>query len=130
MKEQVAEIVAAYVGHNNISPDQLPTLITSISIALTGLGQGAIASPASPLTPAVPIRRSVSPSKITCLECGWSGQMLKRHLMTAHGMTTEQYRARWNLASDYPMVTKNYASRRSELAKSIGLGIRGRRAKG
>jgi predicted transcriptional regulator len=125
MKEQVAEIVAAYVGHNNISPDQLPTLITTISIALTELGQGAIASPASPLTPAVPIRRSVSPSKITCLECGWSGQMLKRHLMTAHGLTPERYRARWNLASDYPMVAKNYANRRSELAKALGLGKRG-----
>jgi predicted transcriptional regulator len=124
MNKQVAEIVAAYVGHNTISPDQLPTLITTISQALAGLGQEA-ASPVSPLTPAVSVRRSVSPDKITCLECGWSGQMVKRHLMTAHSMTPESYRERWNLASDYPMVAPNYAARRSELAKSIGLGRRG-----
>jgi predicted transcriptional regulator len=127
MMEHVAEIVAAYVGHNRVSPDQLPTVIDSVNQALLGLGQGATAPPASPPTPAVPIRRSLSPSKITCLECGWSGQMLKRHLLTAHGMTPEQYRARWNLAADYPMVAKNYASRRSELAKQIGLGTRGGR---
>jgi predicted transcriptional regulator len=125
MKEQVAEIAAAYVGHNNISPDQLPTLITTISVALNGLGQEAAAEPR---LPAVPIRRSISPSKITCLECDWSGQMLKRHLMT-HDLTPQQYRARWNLAADYPMVAPNYATRRSELAKAIGLGIRDRRAK-
>jgi predicted transcriptional regulator len=130
MMEHVAEIVAAYVGHNRVSPDQLPTVIDSVNQALLGLGQGATAPPASPPTPAVPIRRSLSPSKITCLECGWSGQMLKRHLLTAHGMTPEQYRARWNLAADYPMVAKNYANRRSELAKSLGLGTRGRGAKG
>jgi len=129
MKEQIAEIVAAYVGHNTISADQLPTLITTVSEALTRLGQETTAAPASLLTPAVPIRRSVSPSKIICVECGYSGHMLKRHLAAAHGLTPDQYRERWNLASDFPMVAPNYAKRRSELAKANGLGIRNRRAK-
>ena len=129
MMEHVAEIVAAYVGHNRVSLDQLPALIESVNQALARLGQEAAA--ASPLTPAVPIRRSVANDAITCLDCGWSGQMLKRHLMTGHGLAPEQYRGRWNLASDYPMVAKNYANRRSELAKAFGLGTRGGgRAKG
>jgi predicted transcriptional regulator len=123
MKERVAEIVATYIGRNTISPDQLPALIESVNEALSGLEQQA-APAASPLTPAVSVRRSVGRNKITCLECGWSGQMLKRHLMTAHRMTPEQYRERWKLAHDYPMVAPNYASRRSELAKSFGLGKR------
>lgn len=127
MKEHVAEIVAAYVGHSTISPDQLPALIESVNQALTGLGQEPAAPPAPLLTPAVSVRRSVTPDKITCLECGWSGLMLKRHLLTAHDMTPESYRARWKLALDYPMVAPNYASRRSELAKQIGLGTRRRR---
>jgi len=121
MKDRVAEIVAAYVGHNAIPADQLPALIATVSAALSRLGKEAADEPTSP---AVPIRRSVSPDKITCLECGWSGQMLKRHLMT-HELTAAQYRGRWNLASHYPLVAPNYANRRSELAKSIGLGIRG-----
>jgi predicted transcriptional regulator len=124
VKEQVAEIVAAYVGHNTVAPDQLPTLIRTISQALAGLEQEAGAPRESPLTPAVSVRRSVSPDKITCLDCGWSGQMVKRHLTTAHGMSVDEYRTRWGLASDYPMVARNYAARRSELAKSLGLGTR------
>jgi predicted transcriptional regulator len=129
VKEEVAEIVAAYVGHNTISPDQLPTLITTVSQALSSLGQEP-AAPEAALTPAVPIRRSVGADAITCLDCGYQGQMLKRHLTTAHGMTPESYRERWKLALDYPMVAKNYAARRSELAKSIGLGTRrGRRTR-
>jgi predicted transcriptional regulator len=123
MKEQVAEIVAAYVGHNTISPDQLPTLILSVSRALAGLGQAPGPVPVT-LTPAVPIRRSVGANEITCLECGYKGQMLRRHLTTAHGLSVDEYRNRWGLAADYPMVAKNYAIRRSELAKSFGLGRR------
>ena len=131
MKEQVAEIVAAYVGNNTIALDQLPTVITTVSEALARLGQAPVSVPESPLTPAVPIRRSVGDDAITCLDCGYKGQMLKRHLTTAHGFTPQQYRERWKLASDYPMVAKNYAARRSELAKSSGLGTRrGERAKG
>jgi len=126
MKEQVAEIVAAYVGHNTIAPAELPTLIVSVSQALASLGQPPAAAPAA-LTPAVPIRRSVGADAITCLDCGYKGQMLKRHLTTSHGMSVDEYRTRWGLASDYPMVAPNYAARRSELAKSIGLGRRAKK---
>lgn len=123
MKERVAEIVAAYVSHNTISPDQLPTLISVVNDVLSSLGRPVVAPPTL-LTPAVSIRRSVSPDTITCLDCGYKGQMLKRHLMTAHNMTPEQYRERWKLAPDYPMTAPNYANRRSQLAKSSGLGRR------
>lgn len=127
MKERVAEIVAAYVGHNAISSDQLPALISSVNEALSALGKPAAVAPEA-LTPAVPIRRSVAADKIICLDCGWSGQMLKRHLHTAHGLEPQRYRERWKLAADYPLTAPNYANRRSELAKSIGLGTRaGRR---
>jgi predicted transcriptional regulator len=122
MKEQVAEIVAAYVGHNSVSPDQLPALISSASQAISMLGQ---APPAEePIVPAVSIRRSVRADTITCLDCGWAGKMIKRHISSAHAMTPETYRARWKLAADYPLVAPNYATQRSELAKRIGLGSR------
>jgi predicted transcriptional regulator len=127
MKEQVTEIVAAYVRHNTISSDQLPALISNVRAALSALGKPEIASPER-LTPAVPIRRSISADKITCLDCGWSGQMLRRHLHSGHGLEPERYRERWKLASDYPMTAPNYTSRRSELAKSIGLGRTRRKA--
>lgn len=123
MKEHVAEIVAAFVGHHTVAPDQLPALINSVNEALSGLQKPAVLSPAIP-SPAVPIRRSIRPDKLTCLDCGWSGQMLKRHLGTAHGLTPALYRERWTLDPNYPMTAKNYATRRSELAKSIGLGRR------
>jgi predicted transcriptional regulator len=123
MKAQVAEIIAAYVGHNTISPDQLPTLITSVNEALSALGKPAAAAPEA-LTPAVPIRRSIGADKIICLDCGWSGQMLRRHLHTAHGLEPQRYRERWKLPSDYPLTAPNYSNRRSELAKSLGLGKR------
>jgi predicted transcriptional regulator len=119
MKEHVAEIVAAYVGRNRVDPGDLPTLIVSVSRALAGLGQAPVPEPP---TPAVPIRRSVSANAITCLDCGWSGQVLKRHLGSAHELTPDEYRARWGLAADYPMVPKGYAARRSEIAKEMGLG--------
>jgi predicted transcriptional regulator len=94
-----------------------------VSQALAGLGEGASTTPAT-LEPAVPIRRSVSANAITCLDCGGSAKMLKRHSATAHGMTHEQYRERWKLAPDYPIVAKGYSARRSELAKAAGLGRR------
>ena len=111
------------MGHNTVSLDQLPGLIASVNQALNGLGEPPAA--ASPPTPAVPIRRSVGADTITCLDCGWKGVMLKPHLSSAHGMTPTQYRERWGLDLAYPLVAKNYASRRSELAKALGLGIRG-----
>lgn len=123
MKKRVAEIVTAYVGHNTISPDQLPALISGVNEAFSALGKAVVATPAR-LTPVVPIRRSITADKLTCLDCGWSGQMLRRHLHSAHGLEPERYRERWKLAPDYPMTAPNYANRRSELAKSIGLGKR------
>jgi predicted transcriptional regulator len=122
MKVRVAEIVAAYVGHNTISADQLPALIASVSDALSRLGKKPPIEE-EPI-PAISIRRSVSPNTLICLECGYSGVMLKRHIFAAHGMIPEEYRSRWNLPPDYPMVAKNYASQRSELAKAMGLGTR------
>jgi predicted transcriptional regulator len=133
MIERVAEIVAAYLKRNSIAPDQVPALIQQVNQALTGLGQPQEPPPpALPNAPAVPIRRSVTPDKIICLDCGYSGVMLKRHIMTAHALSTDEYRTRWKLPSDYPMIAPNYSVRRSELAKSFGLGIRSgqrRRAK-
>jgi predicted transcriptional regulator len=125
MKEGIAEIVAAYVGHNTIAPDQLPALITTVSHAFASLGQAPAMAPVS-LVPAVPIRRSVGANDITCLECGYKGQMLKRHLTTAHGLSDDEYRTRWSLGADYPLVAKNYAARRSEIARSLGLGRKDR----
>jgi predicted transcriptional regulator len=122
MKDQIAEIVAAYVGNNSVPADQLPDLIATVSDALSGLEQSSAISVPEILKPAVPIRRSFSPNAITCLNCGWSGQMLRRHLTTAHGMNPDAYRERWKLPLDYPMTAKNYAARRSALAKQFGLG--------
>lgn len=103
---------------------ELPALINQVNQALTGLGQP-LAQPAM-LTPAVPVKRAVQDASITCLDCGFKAKMLKRHLMTAHGMTDDEYRTRWGLPRDYPMVARNYSARRSELAKALGLGQRGR----
>jgi predicted transcriptional regulator len=124
MIERVAEIVAAYVKRNSVAPDQVPGLIQQVNQALTGLGQPQEPPPpAIPPTPAVPIRRSVTPDVIICLDCGCKGQMLKRHLTTAHGLSTDEYRTRWKLSSDYPMIAPNYTIRRSEIAKAAGLGL-------
>lgn len=116
-------IVTAFVSHNAIQPDNLPTLIGSVYAKVRELSSPPVklAAP-EPLVPAVPVRSSVKPDHVTCLECGVKGKMLKRHLMTAHGLTEADYRARWNLPSDYPMVAPNYAAVRRELAMKIGLG--------
>jgi predicted transcriptional regulator len=125
MIEQVAEIVAAFVKRNQVPSTELPALIASVSQSLASLGQAPIAAPA-PLNPAVSIRQSIRPDYLVCLACGKRSKMLKRHLSTAHGMTPDEYRTRWALPTDYPMTAPNYAAKRSELAKSIGLGRRGR----
>jgi predicted transcriptional regulator len=122
MKERVAEIVAAYVRKNRVNGDELPALIASVSQSLASLGQ----LPTITLTPAVPIRQSVGAEAITCLDCGAKAKMLKRHLLNTHGLTPSEYRARWRLPADYPLVAKNYAARRSELAKAADFGHRGR----
>ena len=116
-----SDIVAAHVSNNSVAVSDLPVLITNVYGALAGLGQVAAAPPAMP-EPAVSIRSSVKADYITCLEDGKKLKMLKRHLMTHYNLTPDQYRARWGLSADYPMVAPNYAEKRRELAKKIGLG--------
>jgi predicted transcriptional regulator len=116
-----SDIVAAMVSNNSVSVDDVPSLISNVYGALAGLGAPSAEQEARP-EPAVSIRSSIKPDYIVCLEDGKKLKMLKRHLMTHYNMTPEQYRARWNLPSDYPMVAPNYAEKRRELAKKIGLG--------
>ena len=127
-----ADIVSAHVSNNNVAAEDLGGLIGNVYKALSSLGEEAPAPVAEPLKPAVSVRSSVKPDKIVCLDCGMELKMLKRHLMTHHGMTPEDYRARWNLAADYPLVAPNYAETRRELAVKIGLGRKpgARRGKG
>ena len=120
------EIVAAHVSNNTVSVADLPQLITQVYNSLANIGS-VPAAPAERPQPAVPIKKSVFPDYIVCLEDGKKLKMLKRHLKTAYNMTPEAYRERWGLAPDYPMVAPNYARQRSRLAKEIGLGTRGRR---
>ncbi|MFQ5774125.1 MAG: MucR family transcriptional regulator [Kiloniellaceae bacterium] len=122
-------IVAAHVANNSVALADLPRLIREVHETLASVGAGAAREPERP-TPAVPIRKSVTPEHIVCLEDGKKLKMLKRHLKTAYNMTPEEYRERWGLAADYPMVAPNYAKQRSKLAKEIGLGTRARRQKG
>ena len=117
-----AKIVASYVGNNSLSADQVSEIIRTVSSALKQLGQGENGADKAAGKPAVPIRRSITPDHIICLEDGRKLKMLKRHLRTTFGMTPDEYRARWGLPADYPMVAPNYAKRRSEFAKKIGLG--------
>jgi predicted transcriptional regulator len=127
-RELTTNIVASYVRRNQIGADQLSVLISTVHKALVGLGKPA-AEIETERTPAVPIRQSVHRDYVVCLDCGWRGQMLKRHLATGHGLSVQQYRVRWNLAREHSMTAPNYSERRSGLAKQIGLGRgRGRRA--
>ena len=128
-----SDIVAAHVSNNNVTVDDVPTLITNVYNALAGLGDTTPAVEERP-EPAVSIRASVKRDHLVCLEDGKKMKMLKRHLMTEHGMTPDEYRQRWGLGSDYPMVAPDYAETRRDLAKKIGLGRnptqkRGRRKK-
>jgi predicted transcriptional regulator len=115
------EIVSAHVANNSIVQGEVPDLIQQVYNKLSELASGEEASNVE-LTPAVPIKKSVTDDYIICLEDGKKLKMLKRHLMTAYGMTPEEYRTKWGLKSDYPMVAPNYAAKRQELAKKIGLG--------
>jgi predicted transcriptional regulator len=119
-----AQIVSAHVSNNSVSPDALPSLIQEVYKTLAGVGK----EPAAPdrPQPAVPVKKSVFPDHIICLEDGKKLKMLKRHLKTAYDMTPEQYRDRWGLPPEYPMVAPNYARHRSSLAKKIGLGTKPR----
>lgn len=123
-----ADIVAAHVSNNSVAVSDLPVLIQNVHGALTGLGR-AVAEPEVKQEPAVSVRASVKPDYIVCLEDGKKLKMLKRHLMTHYQMTPEQYRAKWNLPADYPMVAPNYAEQRRSLAKKIGLGTKRRKAR-
>jgi predicted transcriptional regulator len=116
-----SDIVAAHVSNNSVATGELAAVISSVYGALASLGQAAVVEEKAP-EPAVSIRSSIKPDYIVCLEDGKKLKMLKRHLMTHYNMTPDQYRARWNLAADYPMVAPNYAEKRRELAKKIGLG--------
>jgi len=115
-----SDIVTAHVANNNVNVTDVPSLISSVYTALAGLGHK-IVEVARP-EPAVSIRASIRPEYLVCLEDGKKMKMLKRHLMTAYGMTPEAYRERWGLPADYPMVAPDYAEKRRELAKKIGLG--------
>ena len=120
-----ADIVAAHVSNNSVAVNDLPNLIANVHGALSGISSSRNAPEAKP-EPKVPIRSSIKPDFIVCLEDGKKLKMLKRHLRTAYDMSPEQYRERWNLPADYPMVAPNYAKQRSKLAKAIGLGTRPR----
>ena len=115
--EMVWKIVSAYVSKNSLPPGDLPHLIKTVHEALKSSGQ-AVGKP----EPAVSIKQSVKPEYIVCLDDGKKLKMLKRHLRTAYNMSPDEYRQKWGLSSDYPMVAPNYAAKRSELAKKIGLG--------
>ena len=124
-----ADIVAAHVSNNSVAVNDLPQLIQNVHSALTGIS-GSRAAPEARPEPKVSIRASIKPDYIVCLEDGKKQKMLKRHLMTNHGMTPDEYRQKWGLAADYPMVAPNYAEQRRTLAKSIGLGTRRRKPRG
>ena len=116
------EIVAAFAGHNTVATSDLPGLIGTVYAALRAAGTVEAEKPVEALVPAVPIKKSVMPEFIVCLEDGKKLKMLKRHLATRYNMTPAEYRQRWGLPNDYPMVAPAYAAQRSDLAKSIGLG--------
>jgi predicted transcriptional regulator len=122
-----ADIVAAHVSNNSVAVSDLPVLISNVHSALTGLG-GTAPVPEVKQEPAVSVRSSIKPDYIVCLEDGKKLKMLKRHLMTHYQMTPEQYRTKWNLPADYPMVAPSYAEQRRSLAKKIGLGTKRRKA--
>jgi|SRR5690625_2200537 len=121
-----SNIVAAHVSNNAVAPGDVPTLIRDVYDVLAEVGGTAPKEEERPV-PAVPIKKSVTPDYLICLEDGKKLKMLKRHLKTAYGMTPEEYREKWGLPADYPMVSPNYARQRSQLAKEIGLGRQARK---
>ena len=122
--ELTADIVAAHVSNNNVAVGDVPNLVQRVFGALESLDTPA-EEPKQEKTPVVSVRSSIKPDFIVCMECGRKQKTLKRHLMTAHGMTPDQYREDYGLPKTYPMVAPNYSERRSEMAKSIGLGRKG-----
>jgi len=123
LERDTAEIVSAYLRHHQLSADQVGSLIQSVHAALSNLDKP---EPEKQVerTPAVPIRRSVHREYVICVECGWRGKMLRRHISNAHDLGPTEYRRRWNLASDHPLTAPGYSERRSDFAKQFGLGRR------
>lgn len=124
--EMTAGIVSAYVGNNVVATSDLPALIQQVHRALAAVGGPAEADAATAKEPAVPVKRSIAPDYLVCLEDGRKFKSLKRHLRTKYNLSPEDYRAKWGLPKDYPMVAPNYAKARSDLAKQMGLGQGGR----
>ena len=122
LSELTADIVSAYVSNNNVRAEDLATLISEVHFALQKAPNGKAEPAPEPQEPAVPIKKSVTPDYIISLESGQKFKSLKRHLMNSYGMTPDEYRAKWGLPRDYPMVAPNYAKSRSEIAKTMGLG--------
>ena len=125
--EMTADIVSAYVGNNSVVAGDLPALIQSVHRALSTVSGAPEAVEVAPKEPAVPVKRSITPDYLICLEDGRKFKSLKRHLRTKYNMSPEDYRAKWALPKDYPMVAPNYARARSDLAKQMGLGQGGRK---
>ncbi|MEL6365914.1 MAG: MucR family transcriptional regulator [Pseudomonadota bacterium] len=117
-----AEIVAAFVSNNSIDGDKIPDLLRNVHATVQTLADAPLKEPEEPQKPAVPIKKSITPDYLICLEDGKKLKMLKRYLRTQYDMSPDDYRRKWNLPADYPMVAPNYAARRSEFAKQIGLG--------
>jgi predicted transcriptional regulator len=124
--DMTADIVSAFVGNNSVPASELPSLIQSVYQALNSISNGEETKVEAPKEPAVSVKKSISNDFIVCLEDGRKFKSLKRHLRTKYGMSPEDYRAKWNLPKDYPMVAPNYAKARSDLAKQMGLGQGGR----
>jgi MucR family transcriptional regulator, transcriptional regulator of exopolysaccharide biosynthesis len=127
--ELTAQIVSAYVGNNTVPSAEIANLIGQVHAALKRVSGGQIAPSAEPARPAVPVKRSINSDFIVCLEDGKKFKSLRRHLRTQYNLTPEQYREKWGLPADYPMVAPNYAAARSQLAKQMGLGQQRRRRK-
>lgn len=127
--ELTATIVSAYVSNNSVPASDLPALIDQVHTALTRVETGRGDAPATPPKPAISVKKSIMPEYIVCLEDGKKFKSLKRHLRAQYNMTPEQYREKWGLAADYPMVAPHYAAARSRLAKQMGLGQQRRRRK-
>ena len=128
--EMTADIVSAFVSNNSVPAAEIPGLIQSIHRALSTVSTSEAPAEAAPREPAVPVKKSVNPDFIVCLEDGRKFKSLKRHLRTKYNMSPEEYRSKWGLPKDYPMVAPNYAKARSDLAKQMGLGQGGRAARG
>ncbi|WP_172123188.1 MucR family transcriptional regulator [Devosia sp. 919] len=123
-QELTAQIVSSYLSNNQVQADVLPAVLQSVYDKLNSLGTSMVQEPAAPAAPAVPIEKSITHDHLICLEDGKKFKSLKRHLQTKFNMTPEEYRAKWGLPGDYPMVAPGYSAKRSQLAKNSGLGVR------